>query len=114
MLPLRRHRPLGPRLPEEEEALDGRGHVSMCLLLNPGRGNGCRSDDRDRSRGDDASVLGARVPGDAVPLHGHLLSARPPHVHARDNARNDLCHRVDVHAIDATLAESLLLTGATA
>ena len=41
MLPLRRHWPLGPRLPEEEEALDGRGHVSMCLLLNPGRGNGC-------------------------------------------------------------------------
>ena len=94
----------------------------MCLLLNPGRGNGCRArasdqHDRDRSRGDDASALEARVAahrGDAVPLHGHLLSARPPQVHARDNARNDLCHRVDVHAIDATLAESLLLTGATA
>ena len=73
--------------------------------------------DRDRSRGEDASALEARVAarrGDAVPLHGHLVSERPPQVHARDNARNDLCHRVDVHAIDATLAESLMLTGATA
>ena len=64
--------------------------------------------DRDRSRGDDASALAARVPGDAVPLHVHLLSARPPHVHARDNARNDLFHRVDVHAIDAKLTSCLL------
>ena len=73
--------------------------------------------DRDRSRGEDASALEARVAarrGDAVPLHVHLLSARPPQVRARDNARNDLSNRVDVHAIDATLAESLLLTGATA
>ena len=38
------------------------------------------------ANGDDAFVLGARVPGDAVPLHGHLLSARPPHVRASDNA----------------------------
>ena len=68
--------------------------LSMCLLhVNPGGRsggvNGCRAGvivttrapdqhDRDRSRGDDASVLGARVPGDAVPLDGHLLSARPP------------------------------------
>ena len=73
--------------------------------------------DRDRSRGDDASALQARVAarrGDAVPLHGHLLSARPPQVHARDNARKGAFQRVDLHAINATLAESLLLTFATA
>ena len=88
----------------------------MCLLLNPGRGNGCRArapdqHDRDRSRGDDASALQARVAarrGDAVPLHGHLLSARPPQVHARDNACKAAFHRVDVHAIDAKFTSCLL------
>ena len=55
------------------------------------------------TRGSRRRRLRARVEGDATYAIRETATG-----HARDNARNDLSHRVDVHAIDAKLNLRLL------